>query len=140
METTTHSTSKGDVLPATDKTGEPQTFEQRMIRTLVGLERRRLKMAETELAMEGERLAMQRESLAAINAHRVASSKAELDLVQVAVPLVLSFVERTSEGGLDEDALHAAIADVASEFPDLKETLEGRARARREAESRAAVG
>jgi hypothetical protein len=140
METTTHSTSKGDVLPATDTTGEPQTFEQRMIRTLVGLERRRLRMAETELEMEGERLAMQRESLAALHAHRVASSKAVLDLVQLAVPLVLSFLERTTESALDEDALHTAIADVAREFPDLKDTLEQRARARREAESRASVG
>ncbi len=158
METTTHSTSKGDVLPETDPNEHPpvlrvlpisvrgeetsrRTFEQRTIRTLLSFERKRLAMQRTELALEETRLTMQRESVASLNAQRATSSQWVSDLVQLAVPLMTSFLEQAdADGALDDDALEAAIVDIASEFPDLKETLEARVRAARKAESRASVG
>jgi hypothetical protein len=148
METTTHSTSEGDVLPSTDHDDfddAPRahlTFEQRTIRTLLAFERRRLAMQQTQLAMEHERLAAHRAHVAADAARGAAITETMKVLLPPLVPVLTELLAKLFDGGSDDanEALDEAIADVVSEFPDLKETLEGRVRARREAESRAAVG
>ncbi len=154
METTTHSTSEGDVLPSTDHDNDdfddaPRahlTFEQRTIRTLLSFERRRLAMKRLELGMEQERFALHRHHVGAEAASRTAHSQVLTEAVKVLAPqlapvLGVLLAKLFDGGSADADeALDDAIADVVSEFPDLKETLEGRVRARREAESRAAVG
>ena len=156
METTTHSTSEGNVLPSTDHDNDFEelsregndatrpalTFEQRTIRTLLAFERKRLAMQRTELEMERERLHGNRldHAYETIRRDRLFITLGETGkaLLPQLVPLLTKLV---SGAAVDADtALSDAIADVVSEFPDLKETLEGRVRARREAESRAAVG
>ena len=156
METTTHSTSEGHVLPSTDHDNDFEalsregddtpraalTFEQRTIRTLLSFERRRLAMQQTQLAVKYERLASHRAHVAADAARGAALTETTKVLLPPLVPVAAALLATLFDGGSDDanEALDDAIADVVSEFPDLKETLEGRVRARREAESRAAVG
>lgn len=145
---TTHMQSAGDVLPANDENTDfedvpaaPLTFEQRTIRTLIGLERRRLKMQARELDMEAERLALHSQSVRDATNVRLLLATTVKEAMPLVLPVLLASLAASQDGApLDDDAFNAAIADIAREFPDLKETLEGRVRARREAESRASVG
>ncbi len=149
METTTHSTSEGDVLPSTDHDDfddAPRahlTFEQRTIRTLLAFERRRLAMHQTQLAVEHERLAAHRAHVALDAARGAALTETIKALLPPLAPVLGVLLAKLFDGGSDDanEALDEAIADVVSEFPDMKDMLEVRASVRREVEARrAAVG
>ncbi len=153
---TTHTPSAGEVLPANENMDEgsgftfedeplilqdePLTFEQRTVRTLLGFERRHLRLREAEAALEAEELKLEAKRLdyeaarfMAQQSEAIASRYAReallTDLVRIAerlIPTVVSHVTRTAEAEAtkaQEDAFAQAEAQP-----------------RREAKSRAAVG
>ncbi len=169
---TTHTQSAGDVLPANENTddssgfvfdeeptiirlGEPLTFEHRTVRTLLGFERRRLRLQESDAEAEAQELRLKAKRLdqeaacfvaqqAEVIASRYVREALMMRLGGLAEALIPALVARligtADKTKAEEDAFAAAMADLAREFPDLKDTLEGRERTRREAESRASVG
>ena len=148
METTTHSTSKGNVLPSTDHDNDdfeelsregddtPRaalTFEQRTIRTLLSFERKRLAMQRTELAMEEVRFSLHREQVISERINRSVLFEALAELVKTQLPVVFPLL-------LEQFGLNAPEVPAAAEKEPIVPEWHGEA-ARPKAESpRAAFG